>query len=238
MDVSYVAALRRRLGIVPTIPLEVVMRAVRFLVLLLVLAPPAAAQRNCTKGKPCGNTCIAVNRTCRVGAGSATQRTRTAGDTSRTAPVLASNLVGSTAGAVPGEAGGLSAVVGASSAVSHCTTGLDSHRDVWIVSGRRPLGTIGLDLTDGSAFHAPSRADTLAAILIALRCPSPDRVTPLIAVGSRRILLDYLSLPLRTATQSSEPSGNLVVREGAQRVPAYVWLDALGTATLRGEPLR
>ena len=214
------------------------MRAVRVLVLLLVLAPPAAAQRNCTKGKPCGNTCIAVNRTCRVGSGSATQGTSTARDTGRTTPAPASNLVGSPAGAVPGGVTGLGAVVGAPATVSHCTTGLDSHRDVWVVSGRRSLGTIGLDLTDGSAFYAPSRADTLAAILIALRCPSPDRVTPLIAFGSRRILLDYLSLPLRTATQSSEPSGNLVVREGARRVPAYVWLDAFGTATLRGEPPR
>jgi hypothetical protein len=27
----------------------------------------ADAQRKCVKGKPCGNTCIAVNKTCRVG---------------------------------------------------------------------------------------------------------------------------------------------------------------------------
>lgn len=214
------------------------MRAVPLLALLLALPLPTAAQRNCTKGKPCGDTCIAVNRTCRVGSGSARQGTTTVRDTSRATPPPASSLMGSSAGTVPGGVAGLDAVVGASTTTSHCTTGLDSHREVWVVGGRRPLGTIGLDLTDGSAFYAPSRADTLAAILIALRCPSPDRVTPLIVVGSRRILLDYLSLSLRTAAQSSEHEGNLVVRESGRRVAGYVWLDAFGTATLRGEPPR
>jgi hypothetical protein len=32
----------------------------------------AEAQRRCTRGKPCGNTCIAQNRTCHVGTPSAT----------------------------------------------------------------------------------------------------------------------------------------------------------------------
>lgn len=38
-------------------------------ILLALLLPIATAdgQRNCTKGKPCGNTCIARNKTCRVG---------------------------------------------------------------------------------------------------------------------------------------------------------------------------
>jgi hypothetical protein len=44
----------------------------KHLVLLAVAAlvafPVAAdAQKRCVKGKPCGNTCIAVNKTCRVG---------------------------------------------------------------------------------------------------------------------------------------------------------------------------
>jgi len=39
---------------------------------LFVFAASAEAQR-CTKGKPCGNTCIATSRTCRVGSGTATQ---------------------------------------------------------------------------------------------------------------------------------------------------------------------
>lgn len=35
------------------------------------------AQRRCVKGKPCGNTCIAMNRTCRVGTPSAPPTART-----------------------------------------------------------------------------------------------------------------------------------------------------------------
>ncbi|WP_310569585.1 hypothetical protein [Gemmatimonas sp.] len=37
--------------------------------LLMAFVPPhvAAAQRNCKKGIPCGNSCIAANRVCRVG---------------------------------------------------------------------------------------------------------------------------------------------------------------------------
>ena len=43
------------------------MRAI-VLALLLSLVPIVAdAQRNCVKGKPCGNTCIARDKTCRIG---------------------------------------------------------------------------------------------------------------------------------------------------------------------------
>ena len=41
--------------------------AAMLLGLLLVAARDLEAQRRCVKGKPCGNTCIAQNRTCRVG---------------------------------------------------------------------------------------------------------------------------------------------------------------------------
>lgn len=34
---------------------------------LIVFPVAAEAQKRCVKGKPCGNTCIAVNKTCRVG---------------------------------------------------------------------------------------------------------------------------------------------------------------------------
>ena len=37
------------------------------LVLGLLLAVPAEAQKNCTKGIPCGNTCISASKVCRVG---------------------------------------------------------------------------------------------------------------------------------------------------------------------------
>lgn len=42
-------------------------RLALLLTALLVLPSAADAQRRCVKGKPCGNTCIAANRTCRVG---------------------------------------------------------------------------------------------------------------------------------------------------------------------------
>lgn len=38
-------------------------------VLLVTLLLPAAFANNCSKGKPCGNTCINVHYTCHVGAG-------------------------------------------------------------------------------------------------------------------------------------------------------------------------
>ena len=39
-----------------------------FCLLLLAAAPSIAqAQKNCKKGIPCGNSCIAANKTCRVG---------------------------------------------------------------------------------------------------------------------------------------------------------------------------
>ncbi len=34
---------------------------------IALLAAPADAQRRCTKGIPCGNSCIAANKVCRIG---------------------------------------------------------------------------------------------------------------------------------------------------------------------------
>lgn len=42
------------------------MRLALAVVLTLVCAGSVEAQPNCRKGKPCGNTCIAQNRTCRI----------------------------------------------------------------------------------------------------------------------------------------------------------------------------
>jgi len=44
---------------------------------LAVSAGTAEAQRRCVKGIPCGNTCIAANKTCRISGGSATGSSRT-----------------------------------------------------------------------------------------------------------------------------------------------------------------
>jgi len=49
------------------IRVEVLMKRLLFAVALLVALPASAnAQRRCVKGKLCGNTCIAVSKTCHV----------------------------------------------------------------------------------------------------------------------------------------------------------------------------
>lgn len=54
-------------------PEEVVRSAILIGLALLLSASPAIAQKHCTKGIPCGNTCIPASKTCRVGAGTATR---------------------------------------------------------------------------------------------------------------------------------------------------------------------
>jgi hypothetical protein len=44
------------------------MKRILIVLLLIVMATPAAAQKRCVKGIPCGNSCIAANKTCRIGA--------------------------------------------------------------------------------------------------------------------------------------------------------------------------
>lgn len=64
------------------------MRKTIALLALLVAAGATdlAGQRRCVRGIPCGNTCIAANKTCRVGSGTATSaRPPTASSTLRTA---------------------------------------------------------------------------------------------------------------------------------------------------------
>ena len=41
------------------------MKIVVAMALVLVMAASAAEAKNCTKGKPCGKSCIAVTKTCR-----------------------------------------------------------------------------------------------------------------------------------------------------------------------------
>jgi Metal binding domain of Ada len=50
-------------------------RGVSILCLLsVVLVAPLAAQKNCKKGIPCGNSCISADKVCRIGAPTATPR--------------------------------------------------------------------------------------------------------------------------------------------------------------------
>ena len=45
---------------------------------LVALPIVAEAQKQCVKGKPCGNSCIAANKTCHVGAPAATPAAQSA----------------------------------------------------------------------------------------------------------------------------------------------------------------
>lgn len=54
---------------------------------VLLATPSSAEAQVCRRGKPCGNTCIARNRTCRVGPGTA----RAAGAAGTTPPVTATS---------------------------------------------------------------------------------------------------------------------------------------------------
>lgn len=49
----------------------------------IILAQPIHAQKRCKKGIPCGNTCIAANKTCHVGAPSTTPARPLLGQTAR-----------------------------------------------------------------------------------------------------------------------------------------------------------
>jgi micrococcal nuclease len=47
------------------------LRSCSLILAIAVLAPSSAHAQRCSKGKPCGNTCIARNKTCHVGEGTA-----------------------------------------------------------------------------------------------------------------------------------------------------------------------
>lgn len=47
-----------------------------FVVVFIALLLPAAFAKNCSKGKPCGDTCINVNYTCHVGSGTSSSTSR------------------------------------------------------------------------------------------------------------------------------------------------------------------
>lgn len=59
------------------------------LILLVVAFSDADAQRRCTKGIPCGNSCISAGKTCRVGTGTAVAAPR---EPPRAAPPRADSI--------------------------------------------------------------------------------------------------------------------------------------------------
>lgn len=198
------------------------------LLLCLTLLPEtAAAQRRCTRGKPCGNTCINVNYTCRLGS------TPPPPPPTATPPAPRS-LIGPAQAAPP--AGGFAPPgVAYAGSLSYCTTGLASVRDLLLVGDVRPSAIIGRDLMVGTGFDAPSVGDTTPAELVAVRCPEADKVTLYVRSRGRLVALDARSIPVRSGSGSGEPGsgGNVRIREGGRVLPAVVWLDAFGVATLR-----
>ena len=65
------------------------MRYALILGLTLLVVSKAEGQKNCRKGIPCGNTCIAANKVCRIGTPStspATQPSPTVSDSTAIAP--------------------------------------------------------------------------------------------------------------------------------------------------------
>jgi hypothetical protein len=71
------------------------MHRIVLIVSLLLTSVTADAQRVCKRGIPCGNTCIAANRTCRVGPGKAAGAPQGGADT---VALKAATVVG---GAIP-----------------------------------------------------------------------------------------------------------------------------------------
>lgn len=58
----------------------------RVILLATLLLVPDAEAKNCKKGKPCGNSCIAVSKTCHGGGSSSGSRSTTKATEATTAP--------------------------------------------------------------------------------------------------------------------------------------------------------
>lgn len=54
------------------------------LALLVICGSAADAQKRCTKGIPCGNTCISATKTCRIGSSAPTPPPKTPATSART----------------------------------------------------------------------------------------------------------------------------------------------------------
>lgn len=64
------------------------LRALAALTALAILPALAEAQRRCSKGIPCGNSCISATKTCRIGGSEPTAPPRPAGAVAPRAAVL------------------------------------------------------------------------------------------------------------------------------------------------------
>lgn len=200
--------------------------------LAFVAAPGLQAQRNCTRGKPCGNTCINVNYTCRAGGGSAAQSGQGGQNSSGNGQGTARGLISSPR---PSPAAPPAPIASLGGAASYCSTGLDSARELLVVAGSRPSAVIGRNLGDGSAFTAPNARDTIAVDLVAIRCPTTTTAELYVKTNGSTVALDYRSVRLRWPGGDSEYGGNIRLRSAGGAIEGFVWLDPLGVATLRGD---
>jgi hypothetical protein len=202
---------------------------------VLALAVPAElhAQRNCTRGKPCGNSCIAQHLTCRIGTGTA-RPAAARPDNTPNAPSADAPRALLGAGVVGGAAAGTDLL--SQRAGSSCTTNLASIREILIVSGDRGATPIGVDLSTGAPVIAPKQGDTVRASLLAILCRRESDAELVLDYMGRRVLLDALNVPGRTLTTQGLWRGTIRVPTPSGPQPAYVWRDELGTATLRAVP--
>ncbi len=191
-----------------------------------------AQGQNCKKGIPCGRTCIAADRTCRIGSSSGAPASPQA---PAEAPGAAPRgLMGNDA---PGAAGRplLAGLVGPDGSVGFCTTSVGSERVLQIPVGKAPAGRIGLDVLTASPVAGPT-STPFTATLVSLFCRSTDNAQALIDLNGRRVLLDPLAVPLRSVKANQLWSAWLYVVGSGGVAEAEVWRDELGVATLRAKP--
>lgn len=198
------------------------------LALSVVVTLPAAAQRACVKGKPCGNTCINVRYTCRVGTPPPPPPSPSPAASSVRSFVdhASSPERVTTTPAAP---------IPAMTLASHCSTSLRSIQELLLVADTRPSATIGRNLETGAAFFAPPVGDTTPVELLAVRCPDPDTAILYVLARGQHVALDTRSTRVRSVGGESPWIGNVRVRVAGLAVPGVVWIDAFHMATLQAD---
>ena len=95
------------------------MRLSRVVLLLVVCALNLQAQKRCVKGIPCGNSCIAANKTCRIGTPSTTSE-RAEPKTVSTGTAKKDSVASDSSGKTSTDVGAVKVWVNTKSRVYHC----------------------------------------------------------------------------------------------------------------------
>jgi len=191
-----------------------------------------AEGQNCKKGIPCGRTCIAANRICRIG--SSTASPARAAEPAAEPNATPRGLLGTEANGTPGRPA-LTGLTGADGNVGFCTTAAGSERILQIPVGQAPTARIGMDVMTASPVAGPT-STPFTATLISLFCRTANSAQALVDLNGRRVLLDPLAVPLRSARANQVWSAWLYVVGSGGVAEAEVWRDELGVATLRAKP--